>query len=595
MCLSSCSEFIVEEPTTSILNTKSFSTRKGIEANVVGIYSQMDICVCNSAYYYYFLNGELFRDWKGNRVGDDWEQSHYMTMFSKSNSNATIYQALFTGINRCNASIEGVEACGFDEDFKTEIIAECRFLRAVFYFYAVRLYGDVPLIDFNPKTSAEMFVKRSPYQKIYRLIMEDLDFAEKHMRTREKQEEVNPDQGRSCNFAATAIKVMVYAQMACYLESPFDQFFDSTKPGRYPDFSACGIDSPQDAWRASLQAAETVINDPLSPYRLEPDFRNLFRWDPEHHPEDYRSPERILTMVHTPKSGENAQCTWALWKNPYGTLALTGSASNSGRVRPNRIVWHYWNTYYGGGFLDPTDVVYTDPTPDPRLPVTYQYNTIEQYSTESLGAMVINYVYPAVPKGKVDESHYFRKGYSPAYNVDAGNADYYQLRLADIYLAAADAACALGDNQKAIDYINALHRRARESVDPGCEPAVEPRDLNVSEFSSREELEDRLLWEQLFETHGEDKEWYLHHRRGARWLIKHVIKPFNEFSSRSECAPVIKTMWLYDRTDSNGNVRSDIPDDIETVRKCLICAYPDYELRYNTSLTSADQNEFFLR
>ncbi|HEX8531358.1 MAG TPA: RagB/SusD family nutrient uptake outer membrane protein, partial [Cytophagales bacterium] len=60
------------------------------------------------------------------------------------------------------------------------ILGEAYFLRAWAYFYAVRLWGDVPLIT-NPQTSTSapnFFPARSSQEEVYQLIVEDLMTAE---------------------------------------------------------------------------------------------------------------------------------------------------------------------------------------------------------------------------------------------------------------------------------------------------------------------------------------------------------------------------------------------------------------------------------
>ena len=69
---------------------------------------------------------------------------------------------------------------------------------------------------------------------------------------------------------------MVYTWIASYMTSPYDQFFDTTKPSRYPDFTDCGVDTPDQAWKIVLEETEKLIIGPESPYALESDYRNLF-------------------------------------------------------------------------------------------------------------------------------------------------------------------------------------------------------------------------------------------------------------------------------------------------------------------------------
>lgn len=585
----SCSDFLTEEPATSILDKTAFSSQSGLEASVSALYTYLDNIVCGSNYGYYLMNGSLFQEWTGNRTGINWIQSHYLTLFSRGSTAQSLYTSGYQGVNRANIIIEGIKKSDFDEEYSSQIMGEARFLRAVFYFFLVRTFGDVPLVDFNPTSLEQISIPRTPYQEVYKFILDDLDYAEANMRTKAQQEKINPNEGRSYNFAATAFKVLVYAQIACYMESPFDQFFDVTKPGRYPDFSACGFDVPGEAWQASLNAAKKVISDPETPYALEPDYRNLFRFDPINYPEDYQSKERILVLQHTPTSGQSYLSTWLLPANVYGSLAKTGHASNPGRVRPNRLIWYNWCKMYGG--VANAGGVYDTPTPDPRLNVTYYHTSVSTYN-ETNGYITSSTVYPKTTGG-VSSSHYYRKYFSPRYNIDAGDYDYYYLRMGDIYLYAAEAANALGNTQEAIDYINALHKRARESVDDPSSPAVEPHDLTAGEFPDRESLDVRLMWERHFETDGELKAWYEIHRRGANWMIKNAIIPVNEFMN-GEAASVQSTQWAYEIPLSDGTTTKEYPTELPMVRAALVGAFPDYELRYNTAISADSQNDFFI-
>jgi hypothetical protein len=66
-----------------------------------------------------------------------------------------------------------------DEAAKTKVLGEARFLRAWAYFYAVRIWGDVPLI-LAPQsyTSEDFFPSRTPQDAVYTQIVEDLTTAE---------------------------------------------------------------------------------------------------------------------------------------------------------------------------------------------------------------------------------------------------------------------------------------------------------------------------------------------------------------------------------------------------------------------------------
>jgi hypothetical protein len=83
-------------------------------------------------------------------------------------------------------------------------------MRALFYFYLVQLYGDIPL-----RTEATPFsagVKRAPAADVYTQIISDLKYAEANLWVKSK----NPDPGRASVEAAKGLLGKVYLTMHDY-------------------------------------------------------------------------------------------------------------------------------------------------------------------------------------------------------------------------------------------------------------------------------------------------------------------------------------------------------------------------------------------
>ena len=90
------------------------------------------------------------------------------------------WNGLYRVIAQANLVIENVpNITPMDEAQKMRILGEARFLRAWAYFYAIRLWGDVPLIT-TPQTatSEDFYPSRAPQEEVYALIVEDLVAAE---------------------------------------------------------------------------------------------------------------------------------------------------------------------------------------------------------------------------------------------------------------------------------------------------------------------------------------------------------------------------------------------------------------------------------
>lgn len=580
----SCEKFLTNVPTTSISGDNLLASESSAEAAVTDIYVHLNAIYFGNPIGTYLGNASKCRVWTGTRKTEQYEQCHNMTLFSLTSDNKNMYAEIYAGVNSCNNILYYLPDSPLSDEYKQEIEGETRFLRAYLYFTLVRLYGDVPLVVSPVLEIGDLNLPRTRYQEVYKFILDELDFAGGHMRNKERQLQINPNGSRAYDYAVYAVKSQVYTWIASYVSNPYDQFFDCTKEGRYPDFTASGIDTPDQAWQLALQNAEKVISDPLSPYALESDFRNLFRWDPTGHPEDYYSPERILATANTPFYGPKWFIVQTLWLHPAESISMTGSQSIAGRTRPARWIWEKWCTKYGNTALNSTG--FHKASEDPRMSATYQYGSYTYWDQTNIGEVkTSSKIFPDSKSG-TSSNHYFRKYLSKNYDYNCGDADCYILRMAEIYLNAAEAAANLGDMDKAVFYVNKILERARNSVDDISQPASQPANWSVTDFASAEELIDAIMLERIFEMHGENHEWFDTHRKGAAWLVENICIPFVESMNDSKNSSVKKTMDIYDK---------ETETDVQNVRKSLLCAFPDYELRTNTALSSADQNDFYIR
>ena len=88
-----------------------------------------------------------------------------------------IYQNAFFYISRANDFLEKLQAFeGLTPSEKTTSEAEARMIRAFFYSYLYRCYGDVPIID-KPLTLETQQQPKKTADEVFQFIMTDLDFA----------------------------------------------------------------------------------------------------------------------------------------------------------------------------------------------------------------------------------------------------------------------------------------------------------------------------------------------------------------------------------------------------------------------------------
>ena len=568
-----------------------YNTKEALETHIAGCYGGFygNYMYVNRMHEYLHSASGLIH-WGKSRNEDEWLSSIYLTKMSKDANIYNCYANHYSAINRCNVLIDALEDSPVDKEFKIEIEAEAKFLRAVLYFTLVRMFGDVPLVIKSSPVYTGVDIGRTPYSEVYNQIISDLNFAEANMR--KNGEQIN---NRPCNWAATAYKSKVYLQMACLLEYSDDHFFDETKEDRLPDFADSGVRTAEEGYRLAYDTAIQVIEE--GPYNIIGiKYGDLFRWT---EPEDFRLAERIFALESTPSASTNTtMALYTLPEFPEGTSNYRITNSNFGRWRPSRWLFQEWCRAHGGtkgAAGKNTENIYIK-SADPRLDITMIHTSYNNQKDQKSVP-----IYPHNDKhitASVREAHpYFRKYLDPTYNANAGNADFYMLRLADIYLTAAEAAASLCSDPyddwgaEAQSLVGVIHARARKSVPDGQPEATDPT-WEDDVFPSRDSLLHAIIWEREFELSAEGHEFFDTHRRGATFLRDHVSIPMNKFLKRPE----------QDDFEKNGKKNTGVwnfyyrgqlyPESVEDLRKSLVCSFPRTEIIYNKEITEDDRNDF---
>jgi len=122
----------------------------------------------------------------------------------------TMWTKIYESINRANAVIDNVPSIDMDEERRASIVAEARFMRALNYFWATRLWGKVPLTLSETTAPSEIPSTRAPIAEVYEAIIADLKAAEKAL----PAERSSSTAGRATSGAASALLGKVYLTMA---------------------------------------------------------------------------------------------------------------------------------------------------------------------------------------------------------------------------------------------------------------------------------------------------------------------------------------------------------------------------------------------
>src|ERR1700744_2110637 len=147
-----CSKQLNYTPEVFLSANSVYSSQTGAIAGVTGIYQQLQTLKASD----YALIGIIGTDEARCTYQNQGYGAYYAGItgldvynidFNSQNSDINgFWTDCYAGIANANAALQYIPGINFsDATLKTRLMGEASFLRAVFYFYLVQLYGDVPL------------------------------------------------------------------------------------------------------------------------------------------------------------------------------------------------------------------------------------------------------------------------------------------------------------------------------------------------------------------------------------------------------------------------------------------------------------------
>jgi len=166
-----------------------------------------------------------------NGGGQDILAAYYQNSLTSMNSGATsdYWSAIYKDIFMVNSALEGLTiSSGLTPSVKQQLIGEAKFMRALYYFYLVNLYGNVPLVLTTDYTTNAL-ITRSPSDQLYKQIIIDLEDAkevlnDKYVRndgittySDGAEERVRPNK-----WAAVALLARVYLYLGDWMKADLE-------------------------------------------------------------------------------------------------------------------------------------------------------------------------------------------------------------------------------------------------------------------------------------------------------------------------------------------------------------------------------------
>ncbi|RYY62379.1 MAG: RagB/SusD family nutrient uptake outer membrane protein [Chitinophagaceae bacterium] len=176
-----------------------------------------------------------------------------------------IWQVLYAGINRANLLLERIDGVDFpDAVQKKRIIAEAKFLRGFYHFYASMLWGGIPLVTSTAKE--KWTAPRSSVEEVYNQIEADFTTALPDLAL------APTTLGRATRYTAEAFLSKMYIYLASCKEHHVGDLAPLMADGKNIN-GFDWVDAPS-AWQKADGFVQDVFQN--SGYRLADSYSDLF-------------------------------------------------------------------------------------------------------------------------------------------------------------------------------------------------------------------------------------------------------------------------------------------------------------------------------
>lgn len=411
----------------------------------------------------------------------------YTTLQSSSRAVESIWSKLYIGVNVCNAGISRIGESGMSDALKKTREGELRFLRAFYYWHIVESWGGVHFTTAET-LGAVKTANRTPVDEFYRQIFEDLNIAVANL---PNTPTVATEYGRVTKPAAEAFLAKMYLtrgdnQKAAELAQKVISSYGFTLQPRYADlWSMTNLENKEVVWAVNY-SRDLTLNDRVD--------SNLY---PDGHS----------------RGGNNGHLVWMMkYDDQPGMTRDVANGRPFNRFMPTKFLLNLFDetkdSRYAASFRTvwlANTAVTTGPRPlavgDTAILATKKVVPTAVRNAKKYRVYDVNDIYNANGTGKNRLQYVCLRKFDdptrPTIQEEQSARDAYVIRLADVYLMAAEANFKQGKIDDAVKQINAVRERAAL---PGkvADMRIAAADVNL----------DFILDERARELAGEQLRWF---------------------------------------------------------------------------------------
>src|SRR5690606_8370125 len=391
----SCEKTLNEDPQSIIAPDAFFKTAEQCRQATNGVYSHLPGIFNQTGLWSVTMAGtDLFMN-QGGSATVEAIQDYNFSSATEANSHA-VWKVCYAAIKDANFVISRISSSSIDEETKAQLLAENKFLRALYYFILSNTFGDVPLWTEELKIQEISTLPRSPLAEVRAQMIQDLEEAAASLPARYDASNI----GRATKGAALTLLAKVH-------------LFNED-------------------WQKAYDTASQVKD---GEYILLPHYADLF--DP------YNKSKNNQESIFEIQYKRSAETNQNFVVNSFYTYFFpTGDAAGGtyAGVDFGSIILQSYPQYYPTQYL--IDLYEDD---DGRKNVTLSWGFRDQQFNRG---------------SKDDRPWFGPKFWDLTANRTASEKNLYFLRYADVIMTLAEAANEMGNTADAVGHLNRIRQRA---------------------------------------------------------------------------------------------------------------------------------------